>query len=69
MSVISCQLSALEVILKFEDLEGWKRSSQLCSDLYKHFQDIIDMLLLKTENCYNTTIFLFFVTVNQVILK
>jgi len=35
-------LSALEVILKFEDLEVWKRSSRLCADLYKHFQDIKD---------------------------
>ena len=36
--------------MKFEDLEGWKRSSRLCADLYKHFQDIIDMLLLTTDN-------------------
>jgi four helix bundle protein len=28
--------------LKFEDLEVWKRSSRLCADLYKHFQDIKD---------------------------
>ena len=46
----SYQLSELEVILKFEDLEGWKRSSRLCADLYKHFQDIIETLLLTTEN-------------------
>ena len=41
---LSCrsQLSALEVILKFESLEVWKRSSRLCADLYKHFQDIKD---------------------------
>jgi len=32
----------LEVILKFEDLEVWKRSSRLCADLYKHFQNIKD---------------------------
>ena len=42
MSVISCQLSALEVILKFEDLEVWKRSSRLCADLYKHLNDMND---------------------------
>jgi len=42
LSVISYQLSALEVILKFEDLEVWKRSSRLCADLYKHFEDIKD---------------------------
>jgi len=36
--------------MKFEDLEVWKRSSRLCEDLVKHFQDIIDMLLLKTDN-------------------
>ena len=35
-------MSALEVILKFEDLEVWKRSSRLCADLYKHLQDIKD---------------------------
>ena len=46
----SCQLSALDVILKFEDLEVWKRSSRLCEDLYKHFQDIMGMLLLTTDN-------------------
>ena len=34
----SYQLSALEVISKFEDLEVWKRSSRLCADLYKHFE-------------------------------
>ena len=45
---VSYQLSALEVILKFEDLEVWKRSSRLCADLYKHFQDIMGMLLLTT---------------------
>ena len=28
--------------MKFEDLEVWKRSSRLCADLYKHFQDIKD---------------------------
>ena len=28
--------------MKFEDLEAWKRSSRLCADLYKHFQDIRD---------------------------
>ena len=50
MLVISCQLSALEVILKFEDLEVWKGSSRLCVDLYKHFQDIMGMLLLITDN-------------------
>ena len=32
----------LEVILKFEDLEVWKRSSRLCADSYKHFQNIKD---------------------------
>ena len=48
--VVSYQLSALEVILKFEDLEVWKRSSRLCADLYKHFQNIMDMLLLTTDN-------------------
>ena len=48
LSVISCQLSALEVILKFEDLEVWKRSSRLCADLYKHFQDVMGMLF--TDN-------------------
>jgi four helix bundle protein len=42
LSVVSYQLSALEVILKFEDLEVWKRSSRLCADLYKYFQDIKD---------------------------
>ena len=42
LPVASCQLSALEVILKFEDLEVWKRSSRLCADLYKYFQDIRD---------------------------
>ena len=47
---VSCQLSALEVILKFEDLEVWKRSSRLCTDLYKHFQDVMGMLLLITDN-------------------
>ncbi|MCD6561160.1 MAG: hypothetical protein J7L16_05315, partial [Deltaproteobacteria bacterium] len=36
--------------MKFEDLEVWKRSLRLCADLYKHFQDIMGMLLLKTEN-------------------
>jgi len=46
----SSQLSALKVILKFEDLEVWKRSSRLCADFYKYFQDIIDTLLLKTDN-------------------
>ena len=46
----SYQLSALEVILKFEDLEVWKRSSRLCADLYKHFRDIMGMLLLTTDN-------------------
>jgi hypothetical protein len=30
--VVSYQLSVLEVILKFEDLEVWKRSSRLCAD-------------------------------------
>ena len=49
-AVVSCQLSALEVILKFEDLEVWKRPSRLCEDLYKHFQDIMGMLLLITDN-------------------
>jgi len=39
---VSYQLSALEVILKFEDLKVWKRSSRLCADLYKHFQGIKD---------------------------
>jgi len=43
------QLSVLEVILKFEDLEVWKRSSRLCADLYKRFQDIMGMLLLTTD--------------------
>ena len=47
---MSYQLSALEVILKSEDLEVWKRSSRLCADLYKHFQDIIETLLLTTDN-------------------
>ena len=42
LSVVSYQLSALEVILKFGDLEVWKRSSRLCADLYKHFQGIKD---------------------------
>ncbi len=28
--------------MKFEDLEVWKRSSRLCADLYKHFQNIKD---------------------------
>ena len=28
--------------MKFEDLEVWKRSSRLCADLYKHFEDIKD---------------------------
>ena len=50
LSVVSYQLSALEVILKFEDLEVWKRSSRLCEDLYKHFQDVMVMLLLTTDN-------------------
>jgi len=50
LSVVSYQLSALEVILKFEDLEVWKRSSRLCEDLHKHFQDVMGMLLLKTDN-------------------
>ena len=50
MSVVSYQLSALEVILKFEDLEVWKRSSRLCADLYEHFQDVMGMLLLTTDN-------------------
>ena len=36
---VSYQLSALEVILKYENLEVWKRSSRLCADLYKHFLD------------------------------
>ena len=35
-------MSVLEVILKFEDLEVWKRSSRLCADSYKHFQNIKD---------------------------
>jgi four helix bundle protein len=39
---VSYQFSALEVILKFEDLEVWKRSSRLCADLYTYFQDIRD---------------------------
>jgi len=43
LSVVSYQLSVLEVILKFEDLEVWKRSSRLCADLYKHFQNIKDV--------------------------
>ena len=42
-------MSALEVILKFEDLEVWKRSSRLCADLYEHFQDVIGILLLTTD--------------------
>jgi len=42
LSVVSYQLSTLEVILKFEDFEVWKKSSRLCADLYKHFQDIKD---------------------------
>ena len=50
LSVVSYQLSALEVIFKFEDFEIWKRSSRLNADLYKHLQDIIDMLLLTTDN-------------------
>ena len=36
LSVFSYQLSALEVILKSEDLEVSKRSSRLCTDLNKH---------------------------------
>ena len=28
--------------MKFENLEVWKRSSRLCADLYKYFQDIKD---------------------------
>jgi len=28
--------------LKFEDLEVWKRSSRLCADLYRNFQNIRD---------------------------
>jgi hypothetical protein len=39
----SYQLSAMEVVLKFEDLEVWKRSSRLCADLYTYFQDIRDL--------------------------
>jgi len=35
--------------LKFGDLEVWKRSSRLCADLYRHFQDIMGMLLLITD--------------------
>ena len=49
--------------MKFEDLEVWKRSSRLCEDLYKHFQDIMGMLLLITD-----TIFLFFMSENQGIM-
>ena len=30
--------------------EVWKRSSRLCEDLYKHFQDVMGMLLLITDN-------------------
>ena len=28
--------------MKFEDLEVWKRSSRLCTELYKHFRDVKD---------------------------
>ena len=28
--------------MKFEDLEVWKRSSRLCADLYRNFQNIRD---------------------------
>ena len=31
-----------EVIVKFEDLDVWKRSSRLCAELYKHFRDVKD---------------------------
>ena len=28
--------------MKFEDLDVWKRSSRLCAELYKHFQNCRD---------------------------
>jgi len=49
---LSCQLSVFSSgsFLKFEDFVVGKRFSGLCADLYKHLQDIIDMLLLITDN-------------------
>ncbi|MEN8210962.1 MAG: four helix bundle protein [Thermodesulfobacteriota bacterium] len=37
---VSSQFLAQEVILKFEDLEVWKKSLRLCAKLYKYFQSI-----------------------------
>ena len=39
-SVVSYQKS--ESIMKFEDLEVWKRSSRLCAERYKHLKDMKD---------------------------
>ena len=52
-------MSALAVILKFEDLEVWKMSSRLCADLYKHFQDVMGMLLLTTTTDTNSDFLIF----------
>jgi four helix bundle protein len=42
LAVISVQRAALGVVLRFEDLEVWKRSSRLCADLYRYFRDTKD---------------------------
>jgi len=43
-------LSALEVILKFDDLEAWKRSSRLCANLYRHLLHLFCCIILVSSS-------------------
>ena len=43
-------MSALEVILKFDDLEAWKRSSRLCANLYRHLLHLFCCIILVSSS-------------------